>query len=472
LVRFRIGLLSLCLLVIAAAMMFRPGGEARRDRGVFPTDPPTSYFHYTPSQPAKGRVLVVHGLNSNKQIMNVFSSAMAGAGFEVYSIDLPGHGDSPAGFEATRARSAVEQVLQELGDVTVIGHSLGAGLLLDLANDHDFKSMVLLSPPPTPVNRIRAERLLVFTGEYDLPRISAFVPELEEGGAKSVDIRTAPWAGHSAAVFRSDTITQIVEWLGVGATNVRIAPQLIGMALLLAWSIATGILLLSGRSIQGNKQDLAKVSVWYVGATLLATVICTAVPFHRVLGLFATDYLVGVMFVAGIILCAAFFQPQIQNARSQTAPTVGRMRVAREIAQAFLAAVYVIVVPGLLILSPVVHLTPSGGRQWRLPLIILAALPLFIADEVFIRPIRPWWKAAMIAVVTRLVLAGLTVTAALTVSRADAFLGLIIHLIAAFLIVLWFAGELVRRQVQDPIATAFFISVVYGWAAAALFVTG
>ena len=39
--------------------------------------------------------------------------------------------------------------------------------------------MVLLSPAPTEIDLVRAERILVVTGGFDLPRIQTFIPELE-----------------------------------------------------------------------------------------------------------------------------------------------------------------------------------------------------------------------------------------------------------------------------------------------------
>jgi alpha-beta hydrolase superfamily lysophospholipase len=58
---------------------------------------------------------VVHGLDASKSVTNILSSALADAGFEVFSIDLPGHGDSSVPFTAFSARAAVEQVLNVLG---------------------------------------------------------------------------------------------------------------------------------------------------------------------------------------------------------------------------------------------------------------------------------------------------------------------------------------------------------------------
>ncbi len=135
--------------------------EPNRQTGILPTEPPTPYIHYLPesSQESRRVVLVVHGLDSSKETMRTISAALADAGFEVYDIDLPGHGNSTVGFDATIAREAIRHVLAHIGpESIVLGHSLGAGLLLDLSEGQPFSTMVLLSPPPLPVDEVRAGR--------------------------------------------------------------------------------------------------------------------------------------------------------------------------------------------------------------------------------------------------------------------------------------------------------------------------
>ena len=109
-------------------------------------------------------------------------------------------------------------------------------------------------------------------------------------------------------------------------------------------------------------------------------------------------------------------------------------------------------------------------RWWRFAAIVLAGLPLAFADEVLLRPIRPWWKAAGVAALMRILMAAFIVTGVLTTNRNDAFLVLSVHFIVLLWMVLWFLGELLRRRTQDPLATAVFIAVVQAWVFAAIFV--
>jgi pimeloyl-ACP methyl ester carboxylesterase len=180
------GLLSVFVL---AGILSRP--LQIHEKGIFETTPPSPYFHYSPQGTDRGKVLVIHGLDASKETMNLLSLGLSDAGFNVYSMDLPGHGDSTVGFNAVLAARAVASALDELGPETiVVGHSLGGALLLDLANDRSFSKMVLLSPAPTAVDRIRADHVLVLTGQFDLPAILKFVPQLS---SPQIELQSIPW---------------------------------------------------------------------------------------------------------------------------------------------------------------------------------------------------------------------------------------------------------------------------------------
>ena len=166
----------LILVLIGAAVAYErlPG---QRESGTFDTSPPTPYFRYTPAGSSRGRILAVHGLNASKNVLNILAYALSDAGFEVFSIDMPGHGDSATAFNAMRARDAVDQVFERLAPDTVLGHSLGGSLLLDVMHERHVKNMVLFSPAPVPLESIQADRMLVLVGQFDPPRLRSFGAE-------------------------------------------------------------------------------------------------------------------------------------------------------------------------------------------------------------------------------------------------------------------------------------------------------
>src|SRR5215469_3274575 len=108
--------------------------EPAREDGLLDTAPPTPFYRYLPAGEPYGRALVVHGLDGNKEFMQTFCAALADVGFDTYAIDLPGHGDSSVPFNAVDASHTIEYAVEGLKPDTLIGHSLGASLILDLAD--------------------------------------------------------------------------------------------------------------------------------------------------------------------------------------------------------------------------------------------------------------------------------------------------------------------------------------------------
>jgi len=186
--------------------------------------------------------------------------------------------------------------------------------------------------------------------------------------------------------------------------------------------------------------------------------------------LFATDYLIGFFFVAGLCSLAMEGNIKTQGHRGWSASAIAHS-LKKGIATAMLAAVFVIGIPGFLVVSRALHMSLSDGRWWRFPCFAIAAFPLFMSDELAIRHIQPRWKSEMVALLTRILLLAFLLTGVLTINRGDAFLVLIAPLITVFWIALWFASGVIHRHTQCPIAAAMFAAILQGWAFAAWFVT-
>jgi pimeloyl-ACP methyl ester carboxylesterase len=450
---------SVIFIVAGVAYSRLPGS---RETGVFDTIPPTPYFHYSNGSP-RGRVLVVHGLDANKSMMNIVSHALADAGLEVFSIDLPGHGSSAAPFDGIVAEEAVRQVFERLGnDTSVLGHSMGGGLLLDFAEDHPVKSMVLFSPAPTPIDRVMSSRVLLVDAQFDPPPFRIFARRVETLVEGTVELHDLAWAGHSGAVTKPGVLRMAAEWLGGDTSQIRTPERLALLALMLVSSLAVGLLLIRGP--RPVKAALPIEPVWparsqlvfYVGAACASVALLGFLPVWGWLRLFATNYLIGFLFLTGAILC-------LGGVRARISPRPLLIGVA--------AAIYLIAVPGFLVLAEFMQMTLTAGRLWRFPAIFILGLPLTLADEIYIRPMREGWKAAFRFLLTRALFAAIVISATLIWSRDSAFLLLIMHIIVLFWMVLWIAGGLIRRRTQDPLATAVFISILQAWFFAALFVT-
>jgi pimeloyl-ACP methyl ester carboxylesterase len=445
------------LAVTAWAYARLPGN---RDSGIFDIDPPTPYSHYTPTGTFLGRVLVVHGLDANRNLMNVLCYALSDAGFEAFAIDLPGHGDSRAGFNGMRASDVVRQVLDRLGpDTIALGHSLGGALLLDVANDRHIGSMVLFSPAPTPLGPILADRILVLEGQFDPTGIRVFTPRIKDAASGAFEYRELPWTGHSGGLLRPSAIEGVVDWLGgrPGQGHTRLRLTLLALMLASGVGAGTQLLRMVRASSFSKPQDrpLRLHIVYYAAAAWIAVAILSFVNVTSWLRLFVTDYLVGFCFLVGVFLFL-LYRPPLQS-------SAGHVLIALS------AAAYVI---ALMIwpASELAHVVVSGARWWRFVGIAVLSLPLFLVDETVLRPVRSRKAAAGVAIVTRLLLGAAVVSGALILNRSSAFLLLLTHMVMAFWIVLWFGGELVRKR-TDPLAAALFAAVLQAWIFSALFVT-
>jgi len=441
-------------ILILAGLNSGPAGI--RQSGVFSTGLPTPYTHYFPQGAQRGRVLVIHGLNGNKEMMNLLCLALSDAGFHVYAMDLPGHGDSLVGFNGMLARQAVNRALDALGPGTIaIGHSLGGAALLDLASSRSFGTLVLLSPAPTPVETIHADRLLVLTGQFELPRVQSFVPQLEISGSEGVVLRRIPWSGHSGYLFQPEAIRGIVSWLGGDPEQVHTRRRLSLLLVEVLAALAIAALWLRGSPIVAKQARLPERIVSYIAACTVALLVCGIVVLPNALDLFATDYLLSFILVMGISLAPLYLR-KLPHDFSQIPVSL------------FAAAC--LIAAAISVGSELMHLTVSAGRWWLFAAITLAVLPLSLADEVLLRPLRPWWKAAGMALLSRVLIAAFVVTGVLTMNRDDGFMVLIIHFIVLLWMALWFAGEFLRRRTQDPLSTAVFTAVIQAWIFAAVFV--
>ncbi|CAA9531233.1 MAG: Putative hydrolase [uncultured Sphingomonas sp.] len=102
------------------------------------------------SQGSGPKLLLIHGLGSTRRAWSPILAALA-AHREVITLDLPGHGESPAeadsGTFAGLARSVRAFVTdQGLTGLDMVGSSLGGRLVLELARTGEAGSVVALDP--------------------------------------------------------------------------------------------------------------------------------------------------------------------------------------------------------------------------------------------------------------------------------------------------------------------------------------
>jgi pimeloyl-ACP methyl ester carboxylesterase len=95
-------------------------------------------------------LLLLHGIGSTRDDFSALLPRLA-EDFDVLSVDLPGHGGSPAGTRPPTVAAltdAVEAYLDARGlqRVHILGNSLGARIGIELAARHRARSVVAISP--------------------------------------------------------------------------------------------------------------------------------------------------------------------------------------------------------------------------------------------------------------------------------------------------------------------------------------
>ena len=429
--------------------------------GVLPGSPPTPYLRFQPATDPIATALVVHGLNASKEVMQTLGMALADAGFDAYAIDLPGHGDSEAPFESDTAIRTIEDALDTFETTPiVVGHSMGAAFVADIAPTRRLHTIVLYSPAPIPVGDLGRGRLLVVTGAYDPPRFNEFIPGLLGGSRGSSEWWLFPEGGHSGALFNPTRLAMVAEWMGGDRGGLRTSARFGWLALMAAGSLLAGVGLLP-RTRKGLSAasvpaiDIRRTLVSYVVMGGAAILILRLVVPLRWLDLFATDYLMSFVLLAGL----AGWRGRAVRTRLR-ATMIG---VA--------GAAFAILVLTLGVGSYLIHALPSGEQWGRFPILAAASLPLFIADELDLRQIAPAWKRAAVVILTRMILWATLVTGVLFLNTESMFLVMITHLVVLFWFALWWVGGLIRNATGEPVSAAIFSALVQGWVFAALFVT-
>src|SRR5580658_9117210 len=120
------GVAAVCLGVgIVLSHRIEPG--VRVEKIMLTTNTPA--LRIFPATPGPHPIaLLAHGNVGSKEMLFRFGEALAAAGFDCYSVDQAGFGESPQPFSLTNILLNLQEAERALGAVDVfIGHSMGGG---------------------------------------------------------------------------------------------------------------------------------------------------------------------------------------------------------------------------------------------------------------------------------------------------------------------------------------------------------
>ncbi|MBI3588073.1 alpha/beta fold hydrolase [Candidatus Micrarchaeota archaeon] len=203
-------------------------------------------FRLAPAHAANGRaVILLHALGRDKSEWASFANSLAVGGYDVFAMDLRGHGDS--GVNGTRRSygsfdtADFQKMAGDAGGlaqfirsnykeerISIVGASIGANAALNYAaRDAQVGPVVLLSPgldyrgvqTPNAMNNYSQsgrKALLVASGEDEYAAFSS--RQLKETAGGNAELAILQGAGHGTEMLAGtngrELSKKVIEWLG------------------------------------------------------------------------------------------------------------------------------------------------------------------------------------------------------------------------------------------------------------------
>ncbi len=113
-----------------------------------------THIQETEQKPVKGSIVLVHGSWGSSAMWMGYTQFLSQNGWNVYALDLRGHGKSEGTVAGATMHDYVDDVAQvvtdhALTDSIIMGHSTGGLVALMFAAEHGAKAVVAIDPSPT-----------------------------------------------------------------------------------------------------------------------------------------------------------------------------------------------------------------------------------------------------------------------------------------------------------------------------------
>jgi pimeloyl-ACP methyl ester carboxylesterase len=155
------------------------------------------------------KVVLAHGAGGSKEMLFRFGEAFAAAGFDCYSVDQAGHGESPQPFSINNLGTKFPEVERALGGVDVfIGHSMGGGAGAWSVHDFGFRPKLFIGLGAyAEVGEHGPPRLLLYS------RFDEFRPLIETWikAQTNAQVIYSPWCEHITEAYDSRLVNAGVK---------------------------------------------------------------------------------------------------------------------------------------------------------------------------------------------------------------------------------------------------------------------
>ena len=187
-------------LIVAAAIICLGAGAAlshviepgvRVEKIMLTTNTPA--LRIFPATPGPHPIaLLAHGNGGSKEMFFRFGEALAAAGFDCYSVDQAGYGESPQSCSLTNVRLNFLEAERALGAVDVfIGHSMGGGIGAWSVREAGFRPKLFIGVGDPAKLGEHGPPLLLLVGLFD-----EFFRPAELRARTNAQVVISPWCEH------------------------------------------------------------------------------------------------------------------------------------------------------------------------------------------------------------------------------------------------------------------------------------
>lgn len=212
--------------------------------------------------------LLAHGVTGSKENLFRIGEALAAAGFDCYTVDLPGHGESRQIFSRDDIVKKFGRVTRAIGPVDVfVGHSMGASVGAASVWNGDLNPKLFIALGANPDLGEHGPPLLLMAGRFD--ELQRLAPLKARSDARLV---VSSWSDHGLEVWDPHLVNAAVE-AACGAVGKSSPPAS------WFWLWRFGGVVLGAVGALGLIWCLPKASPWLLGVrgVLIATVIVVTI---------------------------------------------------------------------------------------------------------------------------------------------------------------------------------------------------